>query len=134
MSKILFSIFLLGTLCFGAINDTYSEYKYRVYSIGGDSTSSKAIFTQDKELYTALAFSQKNIDKDSTSTLGDFTIILLHVNDNTKQLKLSADYKNSEVVVKVYKSDTLFDESTLVYETSTVYLDDNYINQTIQLP
>lgn len=134
MLKMLFPIFLLGTLCFGAINDTYSDYKYRAYSIGGDSASSKTTFTQDKELYTALAFSQKNIDKDSTSTLGYFTIILLHVNGDTKQLKLSSDYKNSEVVVKVYKSDTLFDKSTLVYETSTIYLDDNYINQTIQLP
>lgn len=134
MSKILFCIYLLVTFSFGAISETYSDYKYRAYSIGGDSPSSRAIFTQDKDIYTAFAFSQKNIEQESTSTLGDFTIILLHVNDDTKQLKLSADYKNSEVIVKVYKNDTLFNESTLVYETSTIYLDENYINQTIQLP
>ena len=130
MSKILLALLLIGTCTFGSI----VEYNFRAYGVGGDTKSSQVVVNKNGDIYTVLAFSKKNISNEDTSILGDFTIILLHVENQTKQLKLSADYKNSDIVIKVYKSNVVFDNTTLVYETGSIYLDKNYINQTIQLP
>jgi len=119
---------LLFSLSYGKITSGYSDYMYRAYSIGGDSKSSEAIIKKSDAIYTVKVFSKKHINKNNSSLAGDFTVLILHVDNSTKQIKLSADYKNSDVVLRV------FDNSSLVYETDPVFLDDNYINVAIELP
>jgi len=131
LKKVFFSALVMASFLYSSVIDTYTEYSFRAWGIGGNKSFSETTLTVNGEVYTAFAYSKKNISQKKASLSGDFTIIALHLNNKIKNIKLSSDYKNSEVVVKIYKSNSLFDESTLAYETSTIYLDEDYIDQTI---
>ncbi len=123
-------LFPLSILASGA----FSEYEYRAFAMGGNTETTKSVFELDGEKYTLVAYSTLNISFDDVSLDSEVNIIIPKLND--KQLpiiQLSNDYSNNHVVFKLFKSQTVFDESTLVNTTSEIYIGSNYTNIEIEL-
>lgn len=105
--------------------DGYSTYKYRALDVAG--TDNSKVVTVNGVTYTILAMSETNVTNPSTS--GDFTIAIVTVNNGQKsQISLGADYLNTKVVLKVYKSTTTFDSTTFVGESSNTLMDASYVD------
>jgi len=114
-------------------NGAFSEYEYRAYAMGGNTETTKSVFELDGDKHTLVAYSTLNIALDDVSLDSEVNIIIPKFDD--KQLpiiQLSNDYTNSHIVFKLYKSETIFDESTLVNTTSEIYIGSNYTNIEIE--
>lgn len=120
------------SLCLNAAG-TFDEYEHRAYSIGGDIESSKNTFNLSKKDYTFVSYSAKAMAQDKVSTSGEFFVLIGEINNQkVNQLKLSSDYKESYVVVKVFNSKDIFDETTLVATSSEIFIKDDYTFYNIQ--
>jgi hypothetical protein len=100
--------------------DAFPAYKYRAWGMGGDADNSKAQVTLDSTTYTVLVFSTKDIAQESASTSGDVTTLLGNVAASSARMTVSQDYLNTKLVVKVYKSATVFDATTFVASSQEI--------------
>lgn len=105
-----------------------NAYEYRAYDIGGNSENSKVSIKIKEEVFTLLPFSNLDISSDKISLGGDFILLFISINDQKikEPIKLSSDYKNQAIVLKVFKSDKKFDESTFFLQSNEVYLDKDF--------
>ncbi|WP_108064298.1 hypothetical protein [Poseidonibacter lekithochrous] len=105
-----------------------NAYEYRAYDVGGNSENSKVSANIKGEVLTLLPFSNLDITPEKISLSGDFILLFVSLNNREikEPIKLSSDYKNQNIVLKVFQSDKKFDESTLLLESKEIYLDSDF--------
>lgn len=107
----------------------FADFIYRAWGIGGDSNSSMANIRINGVNYTALVYSKQDIEQSNASTLGDFTLFQGSINSkNLPSLQINSDYLNEDIKIKVFKGTTIFDDTTIVYESDTLTANNSVVN------
>lgn len=104
-------------------------YEYRAYDIGGSELRSKSEIMIKGEVYTLLPFSDIRLKKEEVNLDGDFTLLFGKVNGiSIKPIKLASNYKLQNIVIKVFKSNSIFDETTFITESQVFFLDNDFLD------
>ena len=104
-----------------------SANEFRAYGIGGDTESSKALINIKGEEYTLLPFSYLNLKIEDMNKDGEYTVFIGKINGKEiAPIKVSSNYKNEYLTIKVFKGSDKFDESTFITQSSDIYTDDSY--------
>ncbi len=122
--------FALGTMKLGqgywinVDNDmefVFNRFTFRAWDIGGDTQTSKSVFRLNGVDYTMFAFSSLNIEEQNANTSGGSSILRGTVMDKSVPIiQVNDDYTNKTVALKVFKSNTVFDETTLITQSGSI--------------
>lgn len=114
---------------------TSSAEEYRAYDIGGNEISAKTSIVIEGEEFTLLPFSYLDIKKEDVNLDGDFTLLFGKVNGKELEpIKIASNYKFQPIFVKVFRSNTLFDETTFLIQSKEIFVDEDAVYFSIDLP
>lgn len=107
----------------------FTGYDYRAWGVGGDDINSMASIRINGIEYSVLVYSKLEIEQSNSDNSGNYTSFLGTIFDKTpSQIKISGDYENKEVKFKLFSSDTVFDDTTLVAQTDTFLANNSYVD------
>ena len=96
----------------------FEMFDYRAWGIGGDDISSKANIRINGIPYTVFIYSTLDILQSNASSSGDFTLFTgSSLGKTVPAIQINADYTDQNVKLKFFASDSVFDDTTLVYES-----------------
>jgi hypothetical protein len=106
--------FVLNILPFLEV-DTSLAFEQKTYGLNGLSSNTLKTFRRNGVTYTLKSYSNlivndTYINSDTKSYQIQGTVNIMDI----KPLKLSSDYKGQEIVLKLFRSDTTFDDTTFV--------------------
>jgi hypothetical protein len=107
----------------------FQGFDYRAWGIGGDGNSSKAIVRINGIGYTVLVYSKLNIEQSNANSSGEFTFLRgTALNKTVSELQINADYNTKEVKLKFFDNQSIFDDTTLIYESNTLIANNDIVN------
>ena len=99
----------------------FNVFNYRAWGVGGDDVSSRSQIRINGVSYTIFAYSTLDIAQSGASTSGTYTAFVgTFLNKSFPQVKISEDYLDKQIVLKVFKSFTVFDSTTLLLSTQSI--------------
>lgn len=107
----------------------FVDFDYRAWGVGGDSNNSKSSFRLNGIDYTMLVYSLVNISPSESSSSNNFTLMSGTVlNKNIPSIQINEDYLNKKVILKIFKSKSVFDDTTLVFKSDEILINSNSIS------
>jgi len=108
---------------------TFKMYDYRAWGVGGDTLNSKANIRVNGVTYTVFAYSMLDIEQSNANTGGNVVVVTGDLNGKSfNALALSEDYIDQNLQLKVFESDTLFDETTFVSQSDVKLVSNNQVD------
>ena len=102
-------------------------YEYKAFGVGGDMEFSKTEINIKGDVYTLLPFSSLYLDIENVNKDGEYTVFIGKINgEESNPIKVSSNYKNEYIIIKLFKGNTKFNETTFITQSSEIYIDDSY--------
>lgn len=106
----------------------FIDFDYRVWGIGGDSSSSMSTLRVNGIPYTIFIYSTHNVEQSNSSISGEFTLFKGSINNkDVPILQINDDYLNKDVKIKIFNENTIVSQSNIFIPNNGVIDYENII-------